>query len=613
MIDPVGKTSYMAPQGVSHIKSDKKEIQEKAKTDSPVVKDKVDVKPGLKDRIKEKFGKVKTALTNLKTRTYLTSTGIGGIGLGVLGGLIFGPAGAVCGAIAGIGGGMAVGAVMNSPISWFKGNKGNEKVPPGSDVNLKPDIKESALLSPTVQKKVDQFTNSKVVKGNKTTLLKNGAASFPERYRMMEKAKHSINLQTLIFHSDEAGWKTANLLAKKAKEGVKCRVIYDWISSADSDPKMFKKMKDAGVELIAFNTPMDYKWHGKNAKDFAEHVHEGFEDFAKTVEEKDASKLPEWMAKQGEKNFEYWKNNNKKVLERLKEYPPLLHKLNNRWHMKILSVDGKEAVIGGLNIGSEYANGGTDYRDMSAGADSFSAQAFRDTDMKAEGPIVTRVNEIYAENWVYAGGPDPDSITGENPEPEIMGNISTRFIGHQPREKKDRNIENWYYQMLSNAKKTAYITNAYFIPTKKFRKALVDAAKRGVDVRVLSNSVGTNDLPLITQAARQDYRELLEGGVRLYEMKKDNSGDFTTLHTKGSVFDGEVSTVGSHNLDPRSFKLNNEDTMVIQDEEFGGQMQQMFKDDLGMSNEVTIADLDKETPADQLEQWFAAKVLSELL
>ena len=97
--------------------------------------------------------------------------------------------------------------------------------------------------------------------------------------------------------------------------------------------------------------------------------------------------------------------------------------------MKILSVDGKES--GNRRFKYRFPSmptAGTDYRDMSAGADSFSAQAFRDTDMKAEGPIVTRVNEIYAEKLGYmAGGPDPDSITGENPEPEIMGNISTRF------------------------------------------------------------------------------------------------------------------------------------------------------------------------------------------
>lgn len=612
-MDSIGKVNFTPSPAMNNIKAEKKEAGIVQGAENEAIQDKVDVKPGFKDRFKEKMAKVKTALTDLKTRTYLTSTGIGGIGLGVLGGFIFGPAGAVVGAIAGIGGGLGVGALMNSPMTWFKGNKNAEKVPPGSDVNLKPDIKESALLSPAVQKKVDQFTNSEVVKGNKTTLLKNGATSFPERYRMMENAKHSINLQTLIFHSDEAGWKTANLLAKKASEGVKCRVIYDWISSTDTDPKLFKTMRDAGVEVMAFNTPLDYKWHGENVKDFKDHVHEGFEDFAKTVTEKDISNLPEWTAERGEKNFEYWKNNNKKVLERLKEYPPLLHKLNNRWHMKILSVDGDKAVIGGLNIGSEYANGGTDHRDMSAGPGSFSSQAFRDTDMKAEGPIVTTINKTFAENWVYAGGDKPESITTENPEPKVEGNISTRFIGHLPREKKDKNIENWYYQMLGNAKKTAYITNAYFIPTKKFRKALIDAAKRGVDVRVLTNSVGTNDLPLITQAARQDYREMLKGGVRLYELKKDNPGNFTTLHTKGAVFDAEVSTVGSHNLDPRSFNLNSEDTMVIQDKEFSGQMQQMFKSDLEMSDEVTLVDLNKETPADQLEQWFAAKVLNELL
>jgi len=225
---------------------------------------------------------------------------------------------------------------------------------------------------------------------------------------------------------------------------------------------------------------------------------------------------------------------------------------------------------------------------------------------------VERVNGTFAENWKYAGG-NPETVTTENPAPSPTGAVTTRFVSHQPREKQDRNIENWYYQMLGNAEKTAYITNAYFLPTEDFRKALVDAAKRGVDVRILTNSVETNDLPILSQGGRAFYRELLEGGVRIYELKKDNPGKFTTLHTKASVFDGVAATVGSHNLDPRSFNLNSEDTVAVEDGEFGRQMQRMFKEDLESSEEITLAKLDKETPSDQVEQWFASQVLKELL
>ncbi|MCD4782248.1 MAG: phosphatidylserine/phosphatidylglycerophosphate/cardiolipin synthase family protein [Candidatus Eremiobacteraeota bacterium] len=610
MIEPTGKANFLANAG-----SPVKNIKKTPKQEIPSG-DRVDLQGDKKPGFKERLGKLKNKLMSLKVRTYLSSIGIGGVGLGVLGGLAFGPAGAVCGALAGLAGGVTVGAVMNSPMSWFKSeNKKAERVPPGSDVIMNPDIKESGLLRPDVQREIDRTTDSRVVEGNRTTLLKNGVESFPERYRMMENAKHSINLQTLIIHSDETGWKTANLLAKKAKEGVKCRVIYDWVSSADSDPKMFKMMEDAGVKLIAFNPPADFKWHGENLKNIDGHIKSAFKDFAKNMNGKDIDNLPKWIEKRGKKDFKFWKKNNKEVFERLIEYPPLLiHKLNNRWHMKMLTVDGKEAVVGGINIGSEYAYGGTDRRDLSNGAGSMSAECFKDTDVKAEGPVVGEINRVFAENWEIAGGKNPGEIMTENPPPGIEGGTPTRFIKHQPKEKKDENIENWYYGMLGNCKKTAYISNAYFLPSsKKFRKALINAAKRGVDVRVLTNSTETNDLPPLTQAGREFYKDLLKGGVRMYELKKDNPGKFSTLHTKASVFDGEVSTVGSHNLDPRSFKLNNEDTLVIQDKEFGKQMHEMFREDLKMSKEITTEDLGKETGADQLEQWFYGQVMRELL
>ncbi|MDQ7822269.1 MAG: phosphatidylserine/phosphatidylglycerophosphate/cardiolipin synthase family protein [Candidatus Eremiobacteraeota bacterium] len=576
--------------------------------------EKLDIQSPHESTFKEKLGKLKSAALSQKGRTYITSLGLGGVGLATLGAFVFGLPGAVIGAAAGLCGGIAAGALISSPLSFFKWSRtSSERVPPGSDVNLNPALKESSLLKPSVEKETDRVTDSLAVPGNRVTLEKNGVNSFPERYRMMEEAKHSINLQTLIFHSDETGWKTAELLAKKAKEGVKCRVIYDWISSADSDPKIFKMMKEAGVELQAFNTPVDYKWHEENKDEIVRHMHGAFQDFIKGVGEEGLAEPDKWIAEKGEKEFKFWIGNNEKVLERLKEYPPLLHKLNNRWHMKILTVDGKEAMLGGMNIGSEYANGGSGHRDTSLGEKAFSAGAFRDTDVKVEGPVVGKVNEAFAENWGYAGGEDTAAITAENPAVTAAGSTKTRFVSHQPREKKDRNIENWYYQMLKNAEKTAYITNAYFLPTKEFRKALIEAAKRGVDVRILTNSVDTNDLPILSQGGRKFYRELLEGGVRLYELRKDNGGKFTTLHTKASVFDGEVATIGSHNLDPRSFNLNSEDTIEIQDKDFGKGMHEMFRDDLQMSNEITLEDLNNETPADRLEQWFASEIIKDLL
>lgn len=484
---------------------------------------------------------------------------------------------------------------------------------PGHDLIMDPAVGESSLLRPSVQEEVDRRTGSIIIPGNSATLMMNGAASFPERYRIMADAKHSIDLQTLIFHSDETGWKTARLLAKKAREGVRCRVVYDWISSADSKKEMFDMMREAGVELQAFNTPLDYEWQGERRKEFIGHLDGAFADFWEMAFTVDLQDVDDWIAKKGPAEFERWRKNNDAVIARLREYPPLLHRMNNRWHMKILSVDGQSAVIGGMNIGSEYANGGSTYRDKSLGRRSFSAQAFRDTDVLVRGPVVGRVNEVFAENWIYAGGTNPESITSENPPSVPVGTTDTRFIGHWPREKEDTNIEGWYYQMLLNAQRTGYFTNAYFLPHPEFVDALVAAVRRGVDIRILTNSVETNDLPILTQGGRFYYRELLKGGVRIYEFRKDNHGGFTTLHAKTAVFDGEVSTVGSHNLDARSFRINSESTVVIHDRPFGLEMHRMFRQDLESSREVTLADMEGEPPADRAAQWFAGQVIDDLL
>jgi len=505
----------------------------------------------------------------------------------------------------------AVGAILSLPGAAVGGllkilrgpGEQVKRVPPGSDLILNPDIQTSTLLAPEVQKEVDNLTHSKVVGGNKAILMNNGVASFPERYRMIENAKHSINLQTLIFHSDETGRKTANLLAKKAKQGVKCRLLFDWILSRHMDPKMLKMMKDAGVEVLPYNTPADNNLPADSMDNIKKYVAKGFLHFIKGQSIKDIKLLPKWLMGKGEEEFEAWEKRNPELVDGIKNY---INLVRNRWHMKILSVDGKEAIVGGLNIGSEYAYAGSDKVDQSQPPGSNSRRSCRDTDVKVEGPLAEEVNKTFAENWKYAGGKNEDQITTENPPANVAGGVPTRFLSHMPVEKQDRDIESWYYQMLANSQKTAYITNAYFIPTKEFKEALIKAAKRGVDVRVFTNSKKTNNRPLAYDAGRKHYRELLEGGVRIYEMTDKN---FTTLHTKTAVFDGEVATVGSHNLDPRSLSMHTENNIVIQDRDFSLRMHQTFKKDLEMSNEIIPADVKKDSRLYRIKQWFGNKIL----
>lgn len=505
--------------------------------------------------------------------------------------------------------------------------KSQKKVPPGYDLIMDPQVKDSPLLSASVQKELDLLTHSKLIKGNKVALLENGVQSFAERYRMMRKARYSINLQTLIFHSDQTSWKTARYLAKKAKEGVKTPLILAWMSSCDTDPKIYQYMRNAGVEVIKHNVSDDYQWKYPN-NPMAELKY--FSEFAEVCKKqiREATANPgEFLTETAKKALEYWKDP-EEFRENLKEHFPLLgdieHDLNiikemsNQWHMKILSVDGQEAIVGGMNIGSEYENGGTDKRDLSQGKRSYSCEAYMDTDIKLEGPIVGEIDKAFAKNYKYATGKSMKAILSVNPPPkvcrshdQVVGNVAARHITHRPIEEKDQNIENFYEIMLKHVKKTAYITNAYVLPSKKLRKALMAAAKRGVDVRLLTNSPETNDLPSISYGGRYYYAELLKAGVRIYELQKNK--DFFTLHTKDGVFDGVVSTVGSANFDPRSEKMDSENIAVVYDKKLGLKMHKKFKKNLEMSKEITVKDL-KETPvSESLLRFLAANLLKDQL
>jgi len=497
------------------------------------------------------------------------------------------------------------GGVINSVISGItgKGKVKAKRIPPGSDLILKPDVQKSTLLSKQLQDEIDSATHSRVVNVNKAILMKNGAESFPERYRMMENAKHSINMQTLIFHSDATGWKTANLLAKKAKEGVKCRLLYDWILSRHSDPKMFKMMKDAGVEVVPFNMPKDQDLPPDSMDNIKKYIFKGFRKFIQGQSIQDLKILLKWIMGKGDEEIKAWAKRNPELADGIKNYTKLIR---DRWHMKILSVDGNEAVVGGLNVGSEYALAGSGKVDETQPPGSNSRRSCRDTDVKVEGAVVEDINRTFAENWEYAKGPDPESINKENPPAKTSGDIATRFVSHQPAEKMDSDIENWYVKMLDNCQKTAYIANAYFIPSERLTNALTNAAKRGVDVRIFTNSEKTNNRPLAYHAGRRIYPELLERGVRIYEMTDEN---FTTLHSKTGVFDGEVSTIGSSNLDPRSFRMHSEDNMVVHNREFALRMHEIFKEDLEMSNEILMEDVKKDSVVQKTKQWFSTQLL----
>ena len=142
--------------------------------------------------------------------------------------------------------------------------------------------------------------------------------------------------------------------------------------------------------------------------------------------------------------------------------------------------------------------------------------------------------------------------------------------------------ERFFALSIPGARKTLYITNAYFAPDRSFVDLLAAAARRGVDVRILTAGRRT-DVNIVRLAGRASYHMLLEAGVRVYEWQP------STLHAKTFVIDGEWFTIGSMNFDNRSMALNDEATLMVLDRTVGEQMDRIFIHDLQYAEEITAA------------------------
>ena len=236
-----------------------------------------------------------------------------------------------------------------------------------------------------------------------------------------------------------------------------------------------------------------------------------------------------------------------------------------RDHRKILVVDRRIAFTGGMNIGEEYGSPQTR-----------TGQTWRDTHVRIEGPTAWEMAVVFAEGWTRTGGRPFDigplpAEEAERPGARILALDSRPWRGH---------VESAAVlaAIVGAARRSVWITNAYFAPGRIAIDILGAAAARGVDVRLLLP--GWTDVPLLRHAAHGYYTDLLERGVRVFEY----SGH--VLHAKSLVADGHASVVGSTNLDFRSFVFNAECNLVILDRTTGAAMEESFRRDLETSAEI---------------------------
>lgn len=249
--------------------------------------------------------------------------------------------------------------------------------------------------------------------------------------------------------------------------------------------------------------------------------------------------------------------------------------LNQRDHRKLLIVDGRKAFLGGINISSVYS-GGSFGKGSSVRPDG--SLAWRDTDLQLQGPVVAEFQKLFLATWEKQKG-EPLAAKNYFPRPERAGRHVVRAIGSSP----DEPYSLIYATLLSaigSAETSVQITNAYFAPDPQLLAALEAAAHRGVNVKLILPS--QTDSWLVFHAGRAYYAQLLQAGVKIYQRRE------VILHSKTALIDGVWATIGSTNLDWRSFLHNDELNAVVLGAEFGSQLQAMFDKDLAASEAITL-------------------------
>ena len=419
-------------------------------------------------------------------------------------------------------------------------------------------------------------------------VLPNGDRSLAARIQSLKNADTSVRIQALIFRGDESGLYIAGLLKEKKAQGLDVRVIVDAVSNLGPQTQwMYFDLKQNGIEV------------------------QGYEAM---------------------------------YLEWLNEVPVITHDAadntvdpNKRHHEKMWIIDGdtdhRVAVVGGLNVANEYFR--VDPRDPGG--------HWRDQDVIVRGDAVKdmvatfernfdyfqKIKEsrgIFNTNLYWEAARNIFETTGKmyvdysiderlaknvreladrTPDLEYKG-ATCRFFQNRPRF-GETYLEQVYLKSIRGSNREILVGNAYFVASQAFVETIKEAARRCVKVILLTNSPGTNDLPMLNIVGREYYDDMLAvneepvvrscdgGGLQIWEWQGHRRGGAEktdgTIHAKYAVFDRRVSIVGSYNLDPRSRALNSETAIVFESVELSRELAGLFyKNDLDFSERITLED-----------------------
>ena len=356
---------------------------------------------------------------------------------------------------------------------------------------------------------------------NRVDVLINGAQFYPAMRDAIRCARHSVHLEAYIMQPGGATDMIIEALAERARAGVEVRLVLDAIGSAKMRGNAARTLHEAGVQL-RFYQPI--RWYR-------------------------------------------------------------LHRLNNRTHRELTVIDGRVAFTGGAGIADWWLTPatpswmmrivGTFARDRPSRRNP----AWRDTMVRIEGPIVSALQGVFAENWLECCG---EILTSPEfwPEHTPAGEVEAMLVKSSPSDRAT--ASRIVFQMLiEGATASIDIATPYFLPDKALRRALVSAAQRGVRVRAIVPGAHT-DQRLVRLASRRMFGELLAGGVQIHEYRP------SMTHVKALIVDEAWTVLGTTNMDNRSFEHNDEVNVAFRGSDITSRVRSSFADDLMASDEVTL-------------------------
>lgn len=337
---------------------------------------------------------------------------------------------------------------------------------------------------------------------NHVDIFTDGNKKFNALIADLEQATDHIHLLYYIIRHDELGTRIAEVLIRKAREGVEVRFLYDAMGSRLLSKKYLRRLKEAGVLVDAF-----------------------------------------FPAKIPKINF----------------------KLNFRNHRKLAIIDGKIGYIGGFNIGDEYLG-----KDRKFGY-------WRDTHLRIYGDAVRKLQTRFILDWNQASRNDilyeDRFYIGSD-----GGDVGVQIVSSGPDSEWEQ-IKYGYIKMILAAKEYIYIQTPYFIPDESLMDALRIAALSGVKVKVMIPN--KPDHPFVYWATLSYTGQLLRAGADIFMYQNG------FLHAKTIVVDGKVSSVGTANIDVRSFRLNFEVNAFLYDQGIAQQLVEAFENDIMLSTQLT--------------------------